>query len=74
MYVNGKRLDEPYLPDGTVTSNLDDPVTVPEGEVWVMGDNRTNSEDSRAFGPIDEDTIVGRAFMVMWPPGRIGAL
>ena len=35
---------------------------------------RLNSEDSRVFGPIDDDTIVGRAFMIMWPPGRIGAL
>jgi signal peptidase I len=74
MYVNGKRLEEPYLPDTAKTYNLDDPVEIPEGQVWVMGDNRTNSEDSRVFGPIDSDTIVGRAFMIMWPPGRIGAL
>jgi len=74
MYVNDKRLEEPYLPETAKTYNLDDPVEIPEGEVWVMGDNRTNSEDSRAFGPIDTDSIVGRAFMVMWPLGRIGAL
>ena len=74
IYVDDQRLDEPYLSDAASTYNLDEPITVPEGQVWVMGDNRTNSEDSRSFGPIDADTIVGRAFMIMWPPGRIGAI
>ena len=74
IYIDDQRLDEPYLPENIATYNLDVPVTIPEGEVWVMGDNRTNSEDSRVFGPIDDDSIVGRAFMIMWPPGRIGAL
>ena len=74
IYIDDQRLDEPYLPENIATYNLDVPVTIPEGEVWVMGDNRTNSEDSRVFGPIDADSIVGRAFMIMWPPGRIGAL
>ncbi len=74
IYIDGKRLKEPYLDDSVKTYNLDNPVTVPDGHVWVMGDNRTNSEDSRFFGPVDADTIVGRAFMIMWPPGRMGAL
>ena len=74
IYIDDQRLDEPYLPENIATYNLDVPVTISEGEVWVMGDNRTNSEDSRVFGPIDDDSIVGRAFMIMWPPGRIGAL
>ena len=74
VYVNGRRLEEPYLAKGTVSEGLDDPVTVPDGHVWVMGDNRGDSQDSRVFGPIDEDTIVGRAFMVMWPPSRMGSL
>jgi signal peptidase I len=74
VYIDGQRLEEPYVPSTSPSYNLDDPVTIPEGQVWVMGDNRTNSEDSRAFGPIDTDTIIGRAFMIMWPPGRVGAL
>lgn len=74
VYVNDRPLDEPYLPEGTSTVNMDQPVTVPEGQVWVMGDNRGNSQDSRVFGPIPEDSIVGRAFMLMWPLNRIGSL
>ena len=40
---------------------------IPDGQVWVMGDNRTQSEDSRYFGPIEQSTIVGRAFVRLWP-------
>lgn len=74
VYVNGRELDEPYLPKGTITDNIDQPIDIPKGHIWVMGDNRGNSQDSRVFGPVAEDTIVGRAFLLMWPPGRIGSL
>jgi signal peptidase I len=68
--INGKRLKESYLPAGTVTSDFG-PVEVPANAVWVMGDNRTNSEDSRVFKSIRQSTIVGRVFIRIWPPARI---
>jgi signal peptidase I len=74
LYVNGRLLEEPYLPEGTATFGIDEPLVVPEGQVLVLGDNRQNSSDGRVFGPIDEDSVIGRAFVVMWPLGRIGAL
>lgn len=73
VYRNGQPADEDYLPDGTFTSDFG-PVTVEDGQLWMMGDNRTNSEDSRVFGTIAIDSVVGRAFVIFWPPGDIGWL
>ena len=73
VYIDGQRLDEPYLPDGTQTTNLE-PQTVPEGHVFVMGDNRGDSMDSRVFHAIDQDLIVGRAFVRVWPIPHIALL
>lgn len=74
LFVNDRILVEPYLLDGTPTHGIDQGVTVPEGEVLVLGDNRENSSDGRVFGTIEEESVIGRAFTIMWPPGRIAAL
>ena len=66
IYVDGRLLQEPYLREGVESHNLTRTV-VPEGHVFVMGDNRAASRDSRFFGPISTDLIVGRAFVQVWP-------
>jgi signal peptidase I len=66
VYVNDRELVEPYLPQGPTTRDFE-PVELGADQLWVMGDNRENSSDSRVFGPITEDTIVGRAFVKVWP-------
>ena len=71
--VDGKELTEPYVDEGKCTSDFG-PVTVPAGQVWVMGDNRPDSQDSRVFGAINQNLIVGRAFVKIWPLGRMGWL
>jgi signal peptidase I len=69
--VDGRTLIEPYLDPEVVTLNSCgqnfEPVLVPDDHVWVMGDNRGGSQDSRAIGPVNEDDLVGRAFVVFWP-------
>jgi len=73
VYVNGEPIEEPYLPDGTQTSDFGR-VEVRQDEIFVMGDNRANSDDSRSFGPIPESTVVGEAFILVWPPADFGTV
>ncbi len=73
VLVNGEAIAEPYLAAGATMADMD-LTEIPAGLVWVMGDNRSRSVDSRRFGPVDADTIVGRAFVRMWPFDRFGGL
>ena len=77
VVINDRLLEEPYIADDVPTAptgSIEFPFEVPEGCVFVMGDNRTDSRDSRIFGPIDEDQIVGRAFVRVWPRTDLGFL
>jgi signal peptidase I len=73
VYVNGRPLRELYLPSGTVTSQFA-PTQIPAGYIWVMGDNRSNSSDSRVFGAVPESRIIGRAFVRVWPVTSLSLL
>ncbi|MCO6453238.1 MAG: signal peptidase I [Caldilineales bacterium] len=70
VLINGRALDEPYL--RTVTRGTYPETRIPEGYVFVMGDNRNNSNDSRSFGAIPFDQVVGRAWVRYWPFTDVG--
>ena len=74
LKVNRETQDEPYLNRGIPDDSFFGPTRLSEGEVFVMGDNRANSADSRVFGPLPVENIEGEAFMRFWPPLRIGSL
>jgi signal peptidase I len=70
VYVNGENIDEYYLPDGLSVSYLNQEVTLGQDEIFVMGDNRNNSFDSRYFGTINESSVFGEFLVIYWPPSR----
>lgn len=81
VYVDGVLQDEPYTrgePSYPLTPyyglTIDYPYTVPAGGLWVMGDNRTNSQDSRYFGAIKESSVTGKAIFIYWPLTDVGPL
>ncbi len=70
VFIDGRALTEPYLDPAVVVEGTCDafgPVLTGNEQVFVMGDNRNGSQDSRAIGPVDYDDLVGRAFVVFWP-------
>jgi signal peptidase I len=73
LSVNGVVQVEPYLLEQEIRGEFAE-VVVQEGRVFVMGDNRNNSGDSRLFGPIEVDSIIGTAFVIYWPIGRWGGI
>ncbi len=74
VFVNGRRLHEPYVPDEYWDGRSYPAVTVPPHSYYVLGDHRTMSNDSRDFGPVDEGYIYGKAVFVYWPVEKLGVL
>lgn len=72
LWRNGVRLQEPYTNGPTL--GVYPPITVPPGHFFAMGDNRNNSHDSRFFGPVPSNRLVGKAEAVFWPLSRVGLL
>jgi signal peptidase I len=82
VYINGQLYPEPFLPSGLRTDTYPGPskaayslhqdYRIPAGDVFVMGDNRPESCDSRYWGPIHESSIVGKVDMRIWPLSRLG--
>jgi signal peptidase I len=72
VFVNGAMLGEPYLT--AITRGDYGPNLVPADDIFVLGDNRPNSEDSRAFGAVPLRNVVGKAILIYWPPERITLL
>jgi len=73
VLVDGEPVEEGYLPESTTTADFE-PVTVPDGQVFVLGDNRGDARDSRFFGPVDGDLIVGRVVFRYWPLSDLGGI
>lgn len=73
VFIDDQQLDEPYIASGiTDCAGGCQTVTVPPGSIFVLGDNRNNSSDSRAFGPVKISSIVGKAWFTYWPSDDIG--
>jgi signal peptidase I len=76
VYVNGNRQVEPFAraDANCPICDLAEPIRIPPGHFFMMGDNRGQSADSREWGPVPDDWIIGRAFFTYWPPDRFGPL
>lgn len=76
VYIDGELQDEPFIkPDSScISCDLEKEITIPADQFFMMGDNRGGSADSRVWGPVPRDQIVGTAFFTYWPPGRVGIL
>ncbi len=79
IFVNGQKLEESYLGESGITFSgpflqLGQDLLVPQGEYFVLGDNRTHSSDSREWGTVSRPDIIGHAWMIYWPPKRFGII
>jgi signal peptidase I len=68
VYINGKELNEPYIPE-PINQDFAE-IVVPPGTIFVMGDNRNDSHDSRDVGPIPLTDVLGRAYSIVWPTDK----
>jgi signal peptidase I len=74
VFVNNQVLNEPYLESDNLTSDRIGPIVLGADEYYVMGDNRGNSSDSRTYGPLKSDRIIGKAWLSYWPLRDIGPI
>ncbi|PWV90964.1 signal peptidase I [Paenibacillus cellulosilyticus] len=74
VYINDEKLDESYTKGLTYSNNFKTPYVVPDHSVFVLGDNRENSEDSRVFGAVSYSDIDGRILFRVWPLNKFGSL
>jgi signal peptidase I len=81
VFINGTKIDEPYLyatapgdPPQPTTTGSENRWVIPAGELFLMGDHRQNSADSRTFGPVEESSVIGRAWLRYWPINVFGIL
>ena len=79
IFINGLKLIEPYLSESLYTSSgnflrEDSEIVIPENHYFVMGDNREASSDSRTWGLIDKQKITGKAWVIYWPPDKVGSI
>jgi signal peptidase I len=71
IYINGKRLDEPYVKPDRRDARTISPIKIKPGHYFMMGDNRSSSCDSRAWGTVPRGNLIGKVFATYWPPGRV---
>jgi signal peptidase I len=71
VYINGTRLDEPYVKPDRRDNYTQGPVHIAEGQYWMMGDNRSGSCDSRKWGTVPRGNLIGKVIATYWPPQRI---
>jgi signal peptidase I len=74
VYVNGRRVQEPYVPRRYRDERSVGEMVIPQGQYYVMGDHRSISSDSRDFGPVDQGLIYGKAAFIYWPADQMGVV